>query len=155
MINSIFQFLTYNILISWSTPSSHYNFGRPTLLNPSIPPNTKILMYKAHIRPAPTHASETWALSEREERPLSLFERKALRSVFGAKQEKETWRKRYNSELHEAFNEPNTVHCIKVNRLAWAGHLMRMNNDRTLKIPVCYKRNRHFQCCIETKLLPI
>jgi len=37
-----------------------------------------------------------------------------------------------NYELYEAFNEPN-VNYIKVNRLAWAGHLMRMNNDRILK----------------------
>jgi hypothetical protein len=31
------------------------------------------------------------------------------------------------------FNEPNIVKYIKVKRLAWAGHLVRMNNDRTLK----------------------
>jgi hypothetical protein len=35
-------------------------------------------------------------------------------------------------ELYEIFNEPN-VNCIKVKRLAWAGHLVCMNNDRTLK----------------------
>jgi hypothetical protein len=29
------QFLTPNILISWTTPSSHRNFGLPTLLAPS------------------------------------------------------------------------------------------------------------------------
>jgi len=41
--------------------------------------------------------------------------------------------KRYNFELYEAFNEPNIVNYIKVIRLAWAGHLMCMNNDRILK----------------------
>jgi hypothetical protein len=51
----------------------------------------------------------------------------------GAKQEKETWRKKYNYELYETFDEPNIVNYIKVKRLAWAGHLVRMNNDRTLK----------------------
>jgi len=35
-------------------------------------------------------------------------------------------------QLYEALNEPNIVNYIKVNRLAWAGHLMRMNNDRIL-----------------------
>jgi len=30
---TFFQFLTSNILVSWSTPSSHRNFGLPTLLN--------------------------------------------------------------------------------------------------------------------------
>jgi len=41
--------------------------------------------------------------------------------------------KRYNYELYEIFNESNIVDYIKVNRLAWAGHLVCMNNDRTLK----------------------
>ena len=56
-----------------------------------------------------------------------------LRCIFGAKQENGTWRKRYNYELYETFNEPNIVPYIKVKRLAWAGHLVRMNNDRALK----------------------
>jgi hypothetical protein len=42
---------------------------------------------------------------------------------------KERWRKRYNYELYETFNDSNIVNYIKVKRLAWAGHLMRMNND--------------------------
>jgi hypothetical protein len=29
--------------------------------------------------------------------------------------------------------QPNIVNYIKVKRLAWAGHLVRMNDDRTLK----------------------
>ena len=49
------------------------------------------------------------------------------------KQEKETRWRRYNYELYETFNEPNIVNYIKVKRLAWAGHLVRVNNDRTLK----------------------
>jgi hypothetical protein len=39
--------------------------------------------------------------------------------------------KKYNCELYEIFNEPNIVNYIKVKRLAWAGHLVCMNNDRT------------------------
>jgi hypothetical protein len=52
---------------------------------------------------------------------------------FWSKQENGTWRKRYNYELYETFNEPNIVTYIKVKRLAWAGHLVHMNNYRTLK----------------------
>ena len=40
---------------------------------------------------------------------------------------------RYNYELYEIFNEPNIVNNIKVKRLAWAGHLVHMNSDRTVK----------------------
>jgi len=35
--------------------------------------------------------------------------------------------------LYEIFNDSNIVIYIKVKRLAWAGHLMRMNDNRTLK----------------------
>ena len=53
------------------------------------------------------------------ERRLSMFERKALQCIFGAKQENEAWRKRYSYELYEAF-----VNYIKDKSLAWAGHLI-------------------------------
>ena len=37
----------------------------------------------------------------------------------------------HNYELYEIFNDSNVVNYIKAKRMAWAGHLMRMNNDRT------------------------
>jgi hypothetical protein len=89
-------------------------------------------MYKV-LRPVLTYTSETWALSKTNEERLSLFERKVLRCIFGAKQENKTWQNRYNFELYETFNESNIVNYIKVKRMAWAGHLMHMNSDRTLK----------------------
>ena len=90
-------------------------------------------MYRVIIRPVLTYASKTWTLHKTNEQWLSLFKRKVLRCIFGAKEENETRRKRYNYELYEAFNEPNIVNYIRVNRLAWAGHLMHMNNDTILK----------------------
>jgi hypothetical protein len=51
-------------------------------------------MYKVLIRPVLTYASETWTVSKANERQLNLFERKVLRCIFGAKQEKEMWRKK-------------------------------------------------------------
>jgi hypothetical protein len=61
-----------------------------------------------------------------------LFERKVLGCIFAAKQENEIWWKRYNYELYEIFNNSNIVNYIKVKRLAWAGHLMCMNDNRTI-----------------------
>jgi hypothetical protein len=90
-------------------------------------------MYKVLIRPVLTYASETGTLSKNNERRLGLFERKVLRCIFGAKQENGTWRKRYNYELYEIFTDSNIVNYGKAKRLAWAGHLVRMNDNRTLK----------------------
>jgi hypothetical protein len=88
-------------------------------------------MYKVLIRPVLTYASGTWTVSKTNERQLSLFERKVFRCIFGAEHENGTWRKRYNYELYGIFNEPNIVNYIKVKRLSWAGHLVRMDSDRT------------------------
>jgi hypothetical protein len=56
-----------------------------------------------------------------------------LRSIFGAKLENGTWRKIYNYELYEMFKDSDIVVYIKAERLAWAGHLTRMSDERTLK----------------------
>jgi hypothetical protein len=86
-------------------------------------------MYKVFIIPVLTYASETWTLTKTNERRLSLFERKVLRCIFGAKRENGTCRKTYTYELYEVYNEPNTVHYIKV----WVGNLVHISDDRTIK----------------------
>ena len=72
-------------------------------------------------------------LSKTNEQRVSLFERKVFPCIFGVKKENKTWQKGYNYELYKIFNEPNIVNYIQVKRLAWAGHLMHMNNERSLK----------------------
>jgi hypothetical protein len=42
------------------------------------------------------------------------------------------WRKRYNHELYELFNGPDIVKYIKLIRLVWAGHVIHMDNNRTV-----------------------
>jgi hypothetical protein len=79
---------------------------------------TKTLMYKVLVRPVLTYASETWTLSKTDERLLNVFERRILRCIFVAVQENGVWRKRYNHELYELFNEPDIV---KYNKTDWAG----------------------------------
>jgi hypothetical protein len=41
-------------------------------------------LYKVLVRPVATYASETWTLTNADERALGPFERKILRSVSGA-----------------------------------------------------------------------
>jgi hypothetical protein len=77
------------------------------------------------------YASDAWTLSKSDERWLSVFERGMLRCIFWAVQENDVCRKRYNHELYELFNEPDIVKHIKINRLGWAGYIIRMDNNRT------------------------
>jgi hypothetical protein len=36
-------------------------------------------------------------------------------------------------KLQEMYRKPNIVTTMKVRRLEWAGHLVRMSDDRTIK----------------------
>ena len=55
-----------------------------------------------------------------------------LRKIFGAKREKITgkWRKLLNAELHALYFSPNIVRNLQSRRLAWAGHVVRMEQSR-------------------------
>jgi hypothetical protein len=91
-------------------------------------------LYKALVRQVATYASETWTLTKADERALGLFERKIHRSVFGAVRDKGQWRRRYNFEFYKLYDEPDLVKYINIDTLKWAGHVMRMDNNRITKI---------------------
>jgi hypothetical protein len=94
---------------------------------------TKTLMYKVLVRPVLTYASETWTLLKTGDRLLSVFERRIFRCIFGTMQENGVWRKQYSHELYELINEPDIVKYIKVNILGWAGHVIHIDKNRTVK----------------------
>jgi hypothetical protein len=71
-------------------------------------------------------------MSKTDKRLLSVSERRILRCISGAVQNG-VRKKRYNHELYELFNEPDIVNYIKINRLGCAGHVIRTDNNRTVK----------------------
>jgi hypothetical protein len=60
-----------------------------------------------------------------------VIERRILRCIFGAMQENGVWRKRYNHELYELFND--LVKYVTIKRLGWTGHVIRIDNNRTVR----------------------
>ena len=92
--------------------------------------------YKTLIRPVLTYGSETWTISRKSESSLLVHERKILRSIFDPICVGGEWRKRTNQELNTLLNEPDIVKIIKLGRLRWAGHAIRMGEmcirDRAL-----------------------
>jgi len=84
----------------------------------------KILICETTVRPILTYASETWTTTKNDERRLNIFGRKILRRIYGPICEGRQWGKRYNTELEEICNEPNTVTVIKSSRMRWAGHVV-------------------------------
>jgi hypothetical protein len=72
-----------------------------------------ITLYKVLVRPGATYASKTWTLTKADERAIGLFERKILKSVFGALQDKGQCR-RYNFEVDKLHDEPDLFSYIKL-----------------------------------------
>jgi hypothetical protein len=63
-----------------------------------------------------------------------IFERRILRKIFGPVQNEDgSWRIRMNYERNELIENADIVRFIKSRRIAWLGHVMRMDKKRTPK----------------------
>jgi len=77
--------------------------------------------------------AETWVLSKADELRLGDLERKILRRINGPLCEGAIWRSRYNEELYRLYDETDLVTTIRITRLRWAGHRVRMQNNLPCK----------------------
>ena len=72
---------------------------------------------------------ETWSLTLREERKLTVFENRMLRTIFGPKRNEVMgeWRKLHNGELNDLYRSPNIVRVIRSDQKnEMGGHEIRM-----------------------------
>jgi hypothetical protein len=88
--------------------------------------------YRTIILHVVLYGCETWSLTLREERRLSMFENRVLKGIFGPKRDAVAgeWRKLHNEELRNLYCSPNTVRVIKSRRMRWAGHVARMGRGQ-------------------------
>ena len=74
-----------------------------------------------------TYGCETWTLTNPDEQDLRIFERRILRKIFGPVQNEDGfWRIRMNYELNNLIKNADIVRFVKSKRMAWLGHVMRM-----------------------------
>ena len=61
-----------------------------------------------------------------------MFENVVLRRTFGPRREDVTgeWRRLLKEELNDLYSSSNTVRVIKPRRMRWAGHVVRMGEER-------------------------
>jgi hypothetical protein len=64
---------------------------------------------------------------------LMTWERKVLRKIYGPTKENGCWRIKINREIRENFKSPDIISVIKLQRLEWLGHVMRMNETRVAR----------------------
>lgn len=92
--------------------------------------NLKCQLYRTMVRPVVVYGSEAWCMTQTDEQTLLVFERRLLRTIFGGVKIDNNWRRRFNHELYELYGEPDIVKFIKINRLRWFGHVLRMGEER-------------------------
>jgi len=94
--------------------------------------NLKIKIYRTIILPIVLYECETWSLTLREERKLRVFEDMVLRRIFGPRRDEVMgeWRRLHNKELYDLYSLPSIVRVIKSRRMRWAGHVVRMGEER-------------------------
>jgi hypothetical protein len=111
----------------------YYAYGK-LMKSGALNKSSKLKIYKSLIRPVVTYGCEAWALTNRDEKHLRTFERRILRKIFGPVQNKDgSWRIIMNYELNKLIEKADIVRFIKSRRIAWLGHVMRMDDKRILE----------------------
>jgi hypothetical protein len=88
-----------------------------------------VIIYKTLIKPVLLFGAKTCILSKAVELCLVVFENKILRRIYGPICEGAAWRSRYNEELYHLYDEIDLVTTVRITRLRWAGHILRMQDN--------------------------
>ena len=72
-------------------------------------------------------------MTSKREKMLMTWERKILMKIYGPTKENGRWRIKTNEELMTKYKNPDIVSIIKIRRLEWLGHIVRMNETGSVK----------------------
>jgi hypothetical protein len=88
--------------------------------------------------------SEVWTLSQGAAYVIDFFERKILRKISGPTQSKGVRRIRYNDEIYKMYKDVALSTYIRLQRLMWAGQIVRMEQHRIPKkvLGSCFEGGR-------------
>jgi len=83
--------------------------------------NIKIKIYRTIILPIVLYGCETWSLTLREERRLTVLETTVLRRIFGPKRDEGAgeWGRLHSEEFNGLYSSPNIIRVIKSRRMRW------------------------------------
>ena len=87
-----------------------------------ISATTKMKIYRCSVRSTLTYACETWPLTQKQERRLSVCDRRLIRKTLGVR----WFRRMTNVELHKIAAIEPLEYYIRRMRLRWTGHVYRL-----------------------------
>jgi hypothetical protein len=95
----------------------------------------KVIIYKTLIKPVVLYGAENWVLSKADELRLGVFERKILKRIYGPICKGAACRSIYvyNEELYRLYDKTDLVTTVRITRLRWAGHIVRMQDNLPCK----------------------
>ncbi|KAE9419167.1 hypothetical protein Angca_009828, partial [Angiostrongylus cantonensis] len=94
--------------------------------------NTRLraLLFDSTVPPALTYASETWSLRKQDERSLSVIEGAVERTMLGVSRFTQVRDGIRSSDLRQRSKIRDAVLYAKQSKIGWAGHAVRMNDNR-------------------------
>ncbi|KAE9413892.1 hypothetical protein Angca_005332, partial [Angiostrongylus cantonensis] len=87
-------------------------------------------LFDSTVPPALTYASKTWSLRKQDERSLSVIERAVERTMLGVSRFTQVRDRIRSSDLHHRSEIKDAVLYAKQSKIRWAGHVIRMNDNR-------------------------
>ncbi|KAE9414743.1 hypothetical protein Angca_006947, partial [Angiostrongylus cantonensis] len=87
-------------------------------------------LFDSTVLPALTHASETWSLRKQDERSFGVIERAVERTMLGVSRFTQLRDGIRSSDLRQRSKIKDAVLYAKQSKIRWAGHVMRMNDNR-------------------------
>ncbi|VDM63217.1 unnamed protein product [Angiostrongylus costaricensis] len=87
-------------------------------------------LFDSTLLSALTYAPETWSLRKLDERSLSVIERAAERTMLGVSRFTQVRDGIRSSDLRKRSKIKDAVLYAKQSKIKWAGHVMRMNDNR-------------------------
>ncbi|XP_065091958.1 uncharacterized protein LOC135712822 [Ochlerotatus camptorhynchus] len=113
-----------------------YNEHLSTLESTRKSNESKLKIYKTSIRPFVLGGHETWTMNAKDQTKLGEFERKVLKTIYNTSPQKDNEKKLNpaNRELHALLGEASIVQKAKVDRLRWAGNVIRKPHDSPVRM---------------------
>ncbi|KAE9413627.1 hypothetical protein Angca_009229, partial [Angiostrongylus cantonensis] len=93
--------------------------------------NTELLtLFDSTVLLALTYASETWSLPKQDEISLSVIERAVERTMLGVSRFTQVRDGIRSSDLRQRSKMKDAVLYAKQSKARWAGHVMRLSDNR-------------------------